>query len=377
MFALLSLALANPFEMNDAGLVLDLPGWEGLRWSDWDFRGKNNDGPMAVEVWYTAFQAEMTEDFGKEQAALYRSRLEAVEHAKNTRLEELTITPMAGRRTALLSMRFNFDRVGAKGILYGASFAGEGKTIQVAVYGPLEASAKLERARNQLLEKLKQTKPPATIDAGPLLGSFGSVTLPEGWRAPLASEEKDLAKITAITGETDVSPCVRAIHPGAMGEADLLLLCPRSWHFGIIDEASFVDIEPQLRTKLYGKAADKVDPGRLLSFEDRSAVTFAPKLNDYVLRTTLVPYENQILSAMIVGKGDTEALESTLKTVVSGIAWSGPDHGKPSYTSGETLMHGLNYDTFHPLKLLCGSLSLALFAWIGRSFMKRKDAVEI
>lgn len=345
--------------MNDVGVVMELPGWESVRWSDESFRGTNKDGPMAIEVWYTPWQFEVDKELGKELGLTYRNRLEAVEHANNTRVEDLTVEEVAGRKTVLSTLRFNFDRVGAKGVVEAASFAGDGRMVHLIIYGPLEAAGKVKAARQRVLEALKQTKAPTALEMGPLKAEFGQVSLPPGWRAAKESEATGVTEMSAVTGEADPSKCVTAVHPYPSGKPDLLLLCPRDWHFGVLDEDAFPDLEPQFRTKLYGKAAEKVEAGRLLALQDRSAVTYAPRMNGYDFRTTLLPYETKVLQVSVVGEsGHAEALEEAVRTTLSSVAWSGPNGGKPSYTSGESLVHGIKYNPFHPLKLLCIAMGL-------------------
>ncbi len=368
---------AQTYDMNDAGLVLDLPGWEAAGWSDWDFRGTHRDGPVAISVWYTAWQPEITEEAIRTNAVHLTRRIESLEHAKNARVEELKIGEVSGRPTGLLTIRFNFDRVGAPGILYGASFAADGKMIHVAVYGPAAADAKIRAARTRVLSTLKQTKPPAATSAEPLTAPWGSVPLPPGWRAPLPAEAKDLAELTKSTGEVHPEQCAQAVRPEPPDGAALLLLCSRDWHFGVLDEASFPTLEPSFRAKLYGKGAEKVQPGRLYPLPDRTAVIFSPNLSGHTLRTALVPYADQILDVKLIGPaGSGEAVEASLQKVISGIAWSGPDKGAPVYTAGETLMHGMSYNPFHPLKLICVGIGLVSVAGIARRVLKGRDGGE-
>ena len=347
------------YDLNDAGLILDLPGWEVAGWSDWDLRAARRDGPAALAVWYTDWQPEITEEVVRLNAIHYTGRLERQERAKNARVEELTVTEIGGRPTGLITVRFNFDRVGARGVLFGADFAADGKTIHVAVYGAAEVEGKLKAARDQLLAQLKQTKPPAAVDPGPLTAAFGKVTLPPGWRAPLPSEAKGVAELVQSAGEVKPESCAQAIRPDPPDGASLLLLCPRAWRFGVLDEASFPDLEPQLRAKLFGKGADKVPPGRLLPLPDRAAALIAPNLSGHALRVALVPYTDGILDVKILApKGGGDRAEADIQKVIAGIAWSGPDNGAPAYTTGESLMHGLSYNPAHPLKVLCVLLGL-------------------
>lgn len=370
---LLSLAFAgSSYDMNDVGVVIDLPGWESLRWSDESFRGTNKAGPMAIEVWYTPWQLPVDKETAKDLGVVYRSRLESVEHANNARVEDMAVEEVGGRPTALSTLRFNFDRVGAKGILEGASFAGDGRMVHLIVYGPLEAAGKIRAARQQILESLKQNKPAAALDTNPLKAPFGAISLPSGWRAPLPSE--NVEELSKTTGEADPSKCVSIVRPHAVLKPDLLLLCPRDWHFGVLDKDSFPELEPQFRAKLYGKAAEKVEAGRLLTLADRSAVTYAPRMADYDLRVTLLPYENKVLQISALGvTGQAEELETAVNTTLSSVAWSGADGGKPAYTTGETLVHGVKYNPFHPLKLLCIAIGLGGVGLLARRVLGREQ----
>jgi len=82
-------------------------------------------------------------------------------------------------------------------------------------------------------------------------------------------------------------------------------------------------------------------------------------------------------NALLIGPaGSGEAVEASLQKVISGIAWSGPDKGAPVYTAGETLMHGMSYNPFHPLKLICVGIGLVSVAGIARRVLKGRDGGE-
>ena len=62
--------------------------------------------------------------------------------------------------------------------------------------------------------------------------------------------------------------------------------------------------------------------------------------------------------------------------MITGITWGGPEKGAPVYTAGEQFVYGMNYNPFHPLKLICVGIGLASVIGIARRMLKGRDGGE-
>ncbi len=377
LLALCTLLHADVYDLNDAGVTLDLPkGWAPSVWTDYELRATNAEGNVALLVWYEAFQPVVDEDTVKSWAARYRTRIEA-EKVKNVRMESAVVAEVGSRATGRVEMRFNFDRVGAKGVMYAAGFAGEGKTLHVATYGDAGVAAKVEQGLEVVLDRLKLDKPPMALPEGPLKGVPGvEVVLPAGWRGYLPGKEAEaVSSLVALTGEYDEKLCVRGARPNVDSTGSVIVICQRSWQLGLFDEASATDVEKSIRTLLYGKAADKVPVGSTIELPDRLGIALSPEANKYDLRTLVVPYDQGWLVGTAVGQqGTGDQIGDALRATFTSLSYSGPDDGKPAWSTGQQALHLLSYKPWHPAVLVPLFFVMGAFALVVRVVLRKPAA---
>jgi hypothetical protein len=266
--------------------------------------------------------------------------------------------------------------------MFVAAFAVEGKVMHVATLAVGPNVARASAALDTLLNRLTVQKMPASLEAlgGPIESELGFKLQPApGWRAPLPVE--DTEAITAVgdigIGPADPTKCTRVFHPKAKGEADLLLFCEESWKLGILDASSFADQELLLRQRYFGKAADKIPAGEMLSLRDREAILLSPEINRHDLRIAAVPYDRGTLVVWGVGEpGSGEALTSAIRSTTMGLEFSGPEGGASVHEVGEWIVHTLTYNPFHPAVLGSGLLFLAVFGGFGWVLLRRPQHTE-
>lgn len=365
------LAHAEAYALADAGITLDLPsGWEMREWSDWDFKARTGDQSVAIEAWYTNFQVPVDKEAAERWAGVYAEKLDAM-RADGVRRDAIVVEEIAGRPTAKTTMRFSLEKGGPKGAMFVAAFPVEGKVVHVATLAVGGNVAKAESALATLLQRLTVQKPAANLLelGGTVETELGfSAVLPEGWRRPLPSEEKEaLASLADVgIGPKEPEACMRAIHPRPTGEADLMVFCSETWKTGILDENSFADQEILLRQRYFGKAAEKVPAAQQLQRNDRLGFLLAPEINGHDLRIVALPYDRGTVVAWAVGEpGTGEALTSAVRATAMSLTFSGPEGGASVHEAGEWILHVLTYDPFHPAVLGSGLFFVAMLGGIG------------
>lgn len=376
LLALLSLAYAESYALNDAGVTLDLPpGWDMTRWSDWDFKARAPDGGVALEVWTTPWQIAADEEAAKGFAALYRTKLDEM-RGEDVTMRRAAAAPIGGRATARVDLTFAFEEKGPKGVAFAAAFPAEGKVVHAMTIAAAPNAAKAERALLQVLERLTVQKPPADVSSlgGELKSGQGfTATLPAGWRAPLPAERGEIAGAIGDFAPPKIDACATAVRPLPAGGADLMLLCGEEWPLGIVDERSFADQEALLKQRLFGKAAEKVPPAEPIPAKDRTGFLLEPLVPARDLRMAVLPYDRGTVVGWAVGpEGQGSYLEEALRATVIGLSYEGPEGGRPKHDAGAVLVHTLTYDPFHPGVLCCAGAGLAFVGGLAVLIFRRK-----
>lgn len=357
LLALLSAAHAEPYALAEVGVTLNLPsGWEMSRWSDWDFRGTHPAG-MALEVWYTPYQVELGAPLVPALERQYADHLDGQRAGEVKVTPASTATQVGAVQAQLVDMRFRFDRNGPPGVGHAAAVPVEGKLMHLAVYAPAANDARARAAVETLLGRMTVEKPPADLAAlgGAQKTTLGfSATLPAGWRAPLANERDDALKLASATPLQKPQECFVAVSPGVNEDSRALYLCGADWQIGIVDEYSFAGESEKLKGLLFGKAAATIPAAEAVETEDRMGVLFRPSLADHDLRMGVLPYDRGQVVGWAVGPRESgDALESALKDTLRGLAFEGPDNGRPQHAAGALVQHTLTYRPFHPAVVAC------------------------
>ncbi len=353
--ALVAPAQAEVYALADAGITLDLPaGWEMTRWSDWDFNGKTRDGSVAIDAWTTSFQVPVTKESANGWAVVYREKLEEM-RAENVVMDTVTLADLAGQPTARTRMRFSFEKGGPKGVMEVAAFAVDGQIVHVSVLAAGSNVGRATTALDTLLARLTVQKPAGATVAlgGAATTELGfSVTLPEGWRRPLPSEEKPAMAALADIGIGPSTPetCLRAIRPRPNGDVDLVLFCAETWKMGILDDDSFADQEALLKQRFFGKAWEMVPAATRVDRTDRIGYLLTPEIKGKDLRIAALPYDRGTVVAWGVGEhGSADALGAAIQSISQSLEFDGVEGGASVHEAGEWVVHTLTYRPFHPV----------------------------
>lgn len=373
LLLLAHLAVAEPYALAQAGVTVDLPaGWRMTRWSDWDLTAQTETG-LAMEVWYTPWQLPVDAEVGKAFGAAYAERLEA-QRATDVAAESVAVETVGGREGVRTRMGFDFGRGGSRGVLHAAALPADGKVLHVLVYAAAINGNRAAAALGTLVERTRIDAP-----AKDLLSLSGrqetplgvAVTLPEGWRVPLPSEQEDARALAGVTGAARPAECFTAARPAPADGTALLLLCRSPWTLGVLDADSAADKGLQLRDMLFGKAADKVPAPEPVALDDRTALLFRPTVPDHDLRLAILPDRDGALYAWLVGpEGAAPELERAARASLDGLAWPEGD-GLPAWAMGEVVVHTLTYRPFHPAVLAAAVTVLGVLGLIGRLIFRR------
>ena len=101
-------AASEPFYMKDVQATVNLPpGWEMSRWSDWDFRAKTKDSGLQMNLTFTKYQVDPSEEAAEGWVKMHTKTLEEVKAVdiKPVRTEVVT---MGGRTVDRVDLSFQF-----------------------------------------------------------------------------------------------------------------------------------------------------------------------------------------------------------------------------------------------------------------------------
>lgn len=377
MLLAISLALAEPYALANAGVTLNLPaGWEMSRWSDWDFKARHPGG-LAMELWYTPWQIPADTEVYKGFTRNYEATL-ADQRAGAVVVSSVKSAAAGGNAFIHSELGFRFDNGdGPPGVLHVAAFPGDGKVIHLAIYAASPNAGRAAAALDAIVSRTQIDKPPAPTatltGAQPTKLGF-AVNLPEGWRMPLATEQEEVTNLASATGAGDISACFVAARPAPEG-GDLAILCQASWMLGVLTERSWDDISVRLKDGMFGKAAGKLAPPDKLTLPDRLGFRFRPEINDHDLRVAVVPYERGAIHGWAIGPlGAGAELDSGLEAIASGIKYEGANNGLAKLPFGENLTYILTYEPFHPGVLCCVGATLVFMSGIGFLVFRKKPA---
>jgi len=362
MFPALALTLAlssahaadDHWAMGDAGWGVLLPkGWDVPEggWSDWSLKAKHTDGSV-LQIWVTPFQVPVNTDNVAAWAEMYKEQI-AKEAKADVTVRSKTVIDLAGRKTGHVSLDVVVQ--GGEGVAEVYAVEGPGHTVHARVVtGKRKAKAAMAALR-QVVESVRVDKKPLDTTTGTLTSKEAafSVTLPEGWRAPLEAEADEVGKLVGKLGiETiDDKVCVVGIYPRANANPDLTLLCPAVVPLDPLDEYSFEGIEAQLHDKFFGGAKTEVPTGEAVTVGDRMGVYFRPPTGTGALRLSVTPFEHRVLTWWGIGGTDGGELDAAMMKMQPSVAFTGPDGGKPVIRADRWAAYYLTYRPTSPMVL--------------------------
>lgn len=374
--ALFSVALADEkdgfYALPDAGVTLAAPNWHMSRWSDWDWKGRTPDNGSVASVWYTAFQFPVDESTRDAILANWTQKLTDEERGEGVAFSAPTIADEGGKY--VIRAQAAFMAGDTKAVFYGAAFATEGKLVHIGTYAAAPNASRAKSAIDLLVAKAAISKQPGDVSSlgGTLATDSTTLTLPPGWRRPLAAEQADVTAMYGRTLARDTDKCAAAIYPAAPGVADLALLCEGGPDLGIVDEYSFATAGHTLASGLFGKAADKLAPAEpVLTAHGPAALLRA---NDG-LYVAAIPMNEGSAVAWFVGRADADAeLAAAAKAMVASCTLKADR--APSHAFGAMVAHTLTYNPTHPAVLAAGALFMAILGGFGWLVLKKAPAPQ-
>ncbi|HCH63113.1 MAG TPA: hypothetical protein DFR83_09930 [Deltaproteobacteria bacterium] len=340
--------------MADTGLGILLPdGWQVPEggWSDWSLKAKHSDGSV-LQLWVTPFQVPVDDASVAAWADMYQKQI-ASEVKGTVAVRSKSLTKIGDRTAGHVVLDLTVK--GGEGVAEVLSFEGPGHTVHARVVTGKRKAKKATAALRSILEGARVDQGPLALTTGTLASKEGdfSVTLPEGWRAPLKSEGDEITKIVEKLGmeAVDDSVCVVGLYPRANANPDLTLICPSAVQLDPLDEYSFDAIEAQLHEKFFGSAKTEVPRGEAVSIGDRLGVYFRPPTGTGALRLALAPYDRGMLTWWGIGGVDGTTLDAALVRMQPTVQYTGPEGGQPKIRADRWISHYVTHRPTSPLVL--------------------------
>lgn len=364
------------FLLGDLGVRVDLPSsWNMTRWSDWDLKAESRD-PILLQAWGTEIQTDPSKVDVEVWAPIYEAKLAEMGAGEGIGLDSAEGATVQGQPAAFFDYSFKL-KSGTPAVLKGATIAVEGQMFHLALVSVSRFEKKVERTREELMEKLEILEGPAEVTWGPTLEGDGFThTLPEGWRAPLESEMGPVNKQIANLGLEKLDGCWLAMRPKGPAAPDAMVACQGGKLLGVVDTYSFAGVEPAVRETMFGGA--EVPAAAQIDLPDR--VGFLYDLNEKGLAVAVVPYDKGVVRIWARGEAGDASLATDLKAALEGSTYSGPHPAG----IGDQVGYYVAYRPFSPMVLcpvlgillLGGGLAFGGFLLLGGKKDKYADLAE-
>jgi hypothetical protein len=343
--------------MNDVGAWIYMP--PGLEpdaggWSDTGFSAKTADGGVELKLWLTEFQVPITMDSMQVYGKDYLTRAEDL-GGKNAKITSAQLHDWGDKKGGAVDVEFDLkDNI--KGYAYHAILQSNAQMIHIRSLAAGRNAPKAKQILEQVATSLKRVKEPAPEQAGTLTSSAGfTVTMPEGWRAPIAGPETDkVLRRAESVGIDDISDarCATAIVPPPMGELDVFLACKQKYFLGPVDEHSWKAEEKHLYELFHFEEA-KIPPAEKVQVGDRLGFSYKPREGEKPMRLVVAPYDGGLLLLWgIAGSMQGPQLDETMKAAMASVKFTGPNGGQPIIRLGERLEYWVKHRPFSPQVLI-------------------------
>ncbi|MFT4621538.1 MAG: hypothetical protein ACI8PZ_000190 [Myxococcota bacterium] len=348
---------AEEFLLGDLGVRVDLPEhWRMTRWSDWDLKAQDDDGPILMWAWATELQTEVGEDAAAWQP-VYDAMIEA-EKGFDVSLEKAEIHSIKGMDAALLDFKWKVGKSKLDLDMFGATIEIGGKNMHIAAAAIPKHSERAEAARLDLVKRLEIRSPAVITPPDLVLEAEGIESpIPAGWREPQKEELGAAMKQVGLLGLENLEPCWVAIRAKpANPEPEALVTCQGGLLLGVVDEYSFEGVDAVVRQKMFGAAP--VPAGELVELEDRVGFLYKPRPG---LVVGVVPYDRGVARTWALGDADDPSLEAAVREVLTDSSWSGPHPA----SIGDQVGYYVSYRPFSPLVLGPAGLLVVLVGGAG------------
>ena len=343
--------------MNDVGAWIYMP--PGLEpdaggWSDTGFSAKTADGGVEVKLWLTEFQVPITMDSMQVWGKDYLARVDDL-GGKNAKITSAQLHDWGDKKGGAVDVEFDLKE-NVKGYAYHAILQSNAQMIHIRSLAAGRNAPRAKELLQQVAVGLKRVKEPAPELTGTLTSSAGfSVTVPEGWRAPIAGPETDkVLRRAESVGISDIGDerCTTAIGPPPHGELDVLLACKQKYFIGPLDEHSWKSEEKKLYELFHFEEA-KLQPAEKVQVGDRLGFYYKPREGEKPMRLVVAPYDGGLLLLWgIAGSMPAPQLDETMKATMASVKFTGPNGGQPIIRLGERLEYWVKHRTFSPQVLI-------------------------
>ncbi len=374
-------AAAQSFPMADTGITLELDkSWGDGLWSDYDFTAKSKDGTQ-LKVWSTPFQVEVTETSARAWAEMYAEAMKA-EGFDDIEITRVSVERIASRPTARVELSMRPGSGGPlRAVYHGAAFTGAAQVVHAYTISLARASERSERDLTTILESLTVQKGPLPLPGPEVSSKAGfAATLPEGWRPPLAEELGYVTSVTSKVGEEELAPdrCWSAIRPPPVGDPDVVFACTGSLYLGPVDERSFADEEPEVRSVFFGKVEPPIAPAEPVTVGDRTGFFFRPGQDKDQIRLVVAPYGAATVMKVwaLSSHLDGPALDADLNRLLPTVQFTGEGGGKPQIGVDRWVGYYLKHRLFSPVVLVPLLLLLGGLAVLVRQLTKKPAPSE-
>ena len=351
------------YMMNDVGAWIYMP--PGLEpdaggWSDTGFSAKTADGGVELKLWLTEFQVPITMDSMQAWGKDYLTRVDDL-GGKNAKITSAQLRDWGDKKGGEVDVEFDLKE-NVKGYAYHAIIQSNAQMIHIRSLGAGRNAPRAKQLLEQVATSLKRVKEPAPEQTGTLTSSAGfSVTLPEGWRAPIAGPETDkVLRRAESVGIDDISDarCATAIVPPPHSELDVFLACKQKYFIGPVDEYSWKSEEKKLYDLFHFEEA-KIPPAEKVQVGDRLGFAYKAREGEKPMRLVVAPYEGGLLLLWgIAGSMDAAHLDETMKSATASVKFTGPNGGHQRITLGDRLNYWVKYRPFSPQVLIPSFLAI-------------------
>lgn len=353
------------FLLSDLSVRLDLDKsrWRMTKWSTFDFNGEGENGALRLRAWASPVQTPVkpAEDWGTLYVNLVTDQL----NGTNPKVVHTEVADLKGARWAFVDVDFELPNVG-RAALRGATTEIEAQNFHFYVLSAEKNGNVAERERDKIAKKLEFTKPvPELPFGGKVQTEHMSTTLPPGWRSLHEGELDAVGQRILKFGVEDVTGCWVALRPRPSAEPDLMLTCPRPYHVGVVDEASFAGTDAQVRKAIFGE----IPAGKTLGLGDRTGFLYAPRDG---LAFAVIPDSERVSVTWAMGEG---ALDEQLLAALAPASFVTPHE----VTSADWQTYYLNYQSTSALVVcpaLCVVVGLLTVVGIGVAVVARRRSPE-
>jgi hypothetical protein len=350
--------------MNDVGAWVYMP--PGLEpdaggWSDTGFSAKTGDGGVELKIWLTDFQVPITMDAMQAWGKEYLAKVDDL-GGKNAKITSAQLHDWGDKKGGEVDVEFDLkDNI--KGYAYHAIIQSNAQMIHIRSLAAGRNAPHAKQILEQVATSLKRVKEPAPEQTGTLTSSAGfTVTMPEGWRAPIEGPETDkVLRRAESVGIDDISDarCATAIVPPPAGELDVFLACKQKYFIGPLDEYSWKAEEKQLYDLFHFEEA-KIPTAEQVHVGDRLGFYYKAREGEKPMRLVVAPYEGGLLLLWgIAGSMHAEQLDETMKSAMASVKFTGPNGGQQAITLGDRINYWIKYRPFSPQVLVPAFLLVA------------------